>query len=119
MHDTTLGPALGGCRMWNYATAQDALSDALRLSAGMTAKSALVGMPFGGGKAVIMGDSRTKKTPEMMRAFGRFVESLDGRYFSGEDVGIIRSNFEPLVEWHLAKWGRDWGIECYKSKKMK
>lgn len=88
IHDTTLGPALGGCRMWNYATAQDALSDALRLSAGMTAKSALAGVPFGGGKAVIMGDSRTKKTPEMMRAFGRFVESLDGRYYSGEDVGM-------------------------------
>jgi len=88
IHDTTLGPALGGCRMWNYATAQEALSDSLRLSAGMTAKSALAGVPFGGGKAVIIGDSRTEKTPEMMRAFGRFVETLKGRYISGEDVGI-------------------------------
>lgn len=88
IHDTTLGPALGGCRMWNYPTAQEALADALRLSAGMTAKSALAGVPFGGGKAVIMGDSRIAKTPEMMRAFGRFVESLEGQYISGEDVGI-------------------------------
>jgi len=88
IHDTTLGPALGGCRMWNYASAQEALSDALRLSAGMTAKSALAGVPFGGGKAVIMGDSRTEKTPEMMRAFGGFVETLKGEYIAGEDVGI-------------------------------
>lgn len=88
IHDTTLGPALGGCRMWNYDSDEAALADALRLSAGMTAKAALAGVPFGGGKAVIMGDSRTDKTPELMRAFGRFVETLNGAYISGEDVGI-------------------------------
>ncbi|GGE37266.1 Glu/Leu/Phe/Val dehydrogenase dimerization domain-containing protein [Actibacterium pelagium] len=88
VHDTTLGPSLGGCRMWKYDSAADALADVLRLSAGMTAKAALVGVPFGGGKAVIMGDPHTEKTPEKMRAFGRFVEALGGRYISAEDVGM-------------------------------
>lgn len=88
IHDTTLGPALGGCRMWHYDNAQEAMADALRLSAGMTAKSALAGVPFGGGKAVIMADPRTEKTPEKMRAMGRFIESLKGEYISGEDVGM-------------------------------
>ena len=88
VHDTTLGPSLGGCRMWHYDSAADALSDVLRLSAGMTAKAALAGVPFGGGKAVIMGDPRREKTPEKMRAFGRFVDALGGAYISAEDVGM-------------------------------
>jgi len=88
LHDTTLGPGLGGCRMWNYDTVQEALADVLQLSEGMTAKSALAGVPFGGGKAVIIGDSKTQKTPELLRAFGRFVESLHGTFFTGEDVGM-------------------------------
>lgn len=88
LHDTTLGPGLGGCRMWDYATREEALADVLRLSAGMTAKAALAGMPFGGGKAVILGNAQRDKTPELMRAFGRFVDSLGGAFVTGEDVGM-------------------------------
>lgn len=88
IHDTTLGPALGGTRMWPYATEQDALNDVLRLSRGMTYKSALAGLDLGGGKAVIIGDARTQKTEAMFRRFGRFVESLNGRYITAEDVGM-------------------------------
>ncbi|MEO5583930.1 MAG: Glu/Leu/Phe/Val dehydrogenase dimerization domain-containing protein [Flavobacteriales bacterium] len=88
VHDTTLGPALGGTRMWPYASEADALEDALRLSRGMTYKSALAGLDLGGGKAVIIGNSRTDKTEAMFRRFGRFVESLNGRYITAEDVGM-------------------------------
>ena len=88
LHDTTLGPALGGTRMWPYASEADALEDVLRLSRGMTYKSALAGLDLGGGKAVIIGDARKDKTEAMFRRFGRFVDSLNGRYITAEDVGM-------------------------------
>lgn len=88
IHDTTLGPALGGTRMWNYASDAEALRDVLRLSRGMTYKAAISGLGLGGGKAVIIGDSRKEKSPEMMEAFGRYVDGLSGRYITAEDVGI-------------------------------
>ncbi len=87
IHDTTLGPALGGARMWTYASDADALKDVLRLSRGMTYKAAVAGLNLGGGKAVIIGDPRTMKTEQMFRAFGRFIEGLGGRYITAEDVG--------------------------------
>lgn len=87
IHDTTLGPALGGTRMWNYASEEEAILDALRLARGMTYKNAAAGLNLGGGKTVIMGDSRTQKSEELFRAFGRYVQSLNGRYITAEDVG--------------------------------
>ena len=88
VHDTTLGPALGGTRMWPYASETEALNDVMRLSRGMTYKSALAGLDLGGGKAVIIGDARTQKTEAMFRRFGRFVDSFNGRYITAEDVGM-------------------------------
>ena len=79
IHNTGLGPAVGGCRMWPYADEAAALEDALRLSRGMTYKSALAGLPFGGGKSVIIGDAKIEKTSALMRAMGRIVDSLSGR----------------------------------------
>lgn len=93
IHDTTLGPALGGCRMWNYAEEGEAVLDVLRLSAGMTAKSAASGCTYGGGKAVIWADPRTGKTEHLFRSFGRFVESLRGRFITGTDVGTTEDDF--------------------------
>lgn len=87
IHDTTLGPALGGLRMWNYASEDDAILDALRLGRGMTYKNAAAGLNLGGGKSVIIGDSKTQKTEELFRAFGRMVDTLGGRYITAEDVG--------------------------------
>jgi leucine dehydrogenase len=87
IHDTTLGPALGGTRMWNYSSADDALKDVLRLSRGMTYKAAVAGLNLGGGKAVIIGDSRTQKNELLFRTFGKFVDGLAGRYITAEDVG--------------------------------
>jgi leucine dehydrogenase len=87
IHNTTLGPALGGCRMWTYASDFDALNDVLRLSRGMTYKAAVAGLNLGGGKAVIIGDPRKDKSEAMFRAFGRYVEGLGGRYITAEDVG--------------------------------
>lgn len=87
IHDRTLGPALGGCRMWPYASEQDALRDVLRLSRGMTFKAALAGVALGGGKSVIIGDARASKTPKLMHAMGRAIDALGGRYITGEDVG--------------------------------
>jgi len=88
IHDTTLGRAIGGTRMRRYAGFDDAVEDALRLSHAMTAKAAFAGMPCGGGKAVIVGDPLREKTPELLQAFGRAVEELDGRFFTGGDMGI-------------------------------
>lgn len=88
IHDTTLGPALGGTRMWDYANEGEALRDVLRLSRGMTYKVAISGLALGGGKAVIIGNSQKDKSPELMRAFGDYVNSLGGRYITAEDVGI-------------------------------
>ncbi len=93
IHDTTLGPALGGCRMWAYPTEEEALDDALRLSKGMTYKSAASGQNHGGGKAVIWGDPRTDKSEMLFRALGRFVQSLQGRFITGTDVGTEKSDF--------------------------
>lgn len=94
IHDTTLGPALGGTRMWNYATEEEALVDALRLAKGMTYKNAAAGLPLGGGKTVIIGDSKTGKNEAMFRAFGRFVQGLNGRYITAEDVGTTVADME-------------------------
>ena len=88
IHNTVLGPALGGTRMWNYKTEWEALNDVLRLSRGMTFKSAITGLNLGGGKAVIIGDAKTQKTPELMLRFGEFVHSLGGKYITAEDVGM-------------------------------
>ncbi|HEX4952372.1 MAG TPA: Glu/Leu/Phe/Val dehydrogenase dimerization domain-containing protein [Thermoanaerobaculia bacterium] len=87
IHSTTLGPALGGCRMWPYASLDDAVTDVLRLSRGMTYKAAAAGLDLGGGKAVILGDPKSEKSEELFRAFGRFVDLLGGRYITAEDVG--------------------------------
>lgn len=87
IHDTTLGPALGGCRMWAYPNEADALNDVLRLSRGMTYKAAVAGLNLGGGKAVIIGDSKTQQNEMLFRSYGRYVQGLDGRYITAEDVG--------------------------------
>jgi leucine dehydrogenase len=87
IHSTALGPAAGGCRRWQYATDDDAITDALRLSRGMTYKNAVAGLEFGGGKSVILANDSTPKTPELFQAFGRAVESLAGKYITAEDVG--------------------------------
>ncbi|MBP6300168.1 MAG: Glu/Leu/Phe/Val dehydrogenase [Arenimonas sp.] len=94
IHNSVLGPALGGLRMWPYATEQDALSDVLRLSRGMTYKAAVSGLNLGGGKAVIIGDPNKDKSEALFRAFGRFVNSLNGRYITAEDVGIDVNDME-------------------------
>ncbi len=96
IHDTTLGPALGGTRMWPYATEREALIDALRLSRGMTYKAAAAGLNLGGGKAVIIGNPKTDKSEALFRAFGRFVQSLGGRFITGEDVGIDVNDVEYM-----------------------
>lgn len=97
VHDTTMGPSLGGTRMWNYANSEEALTDVLRLSRGMTYKSALAGLPLGGGKAVIIGDAKTDKSPELFKAYGRFVDSLGGKYITAEDVNIRTSDIELVA----------------------
>lgn len=94
IHNTALGPALGGTRMWNYKTEDEALIDVLRLSKGMTYKAAAAGLNLGGGKAVIIGDPKTQKTEVLFRAFGRFVNSLNGRYITAEDVGTTVREME-------------------------
>lgn len=93
IHSTALGPALGGCRMFPYATFDEALEDALRLSKGMTYKCAATGLDFGGGKAVIVGDPETDKSPELFRAFGQQVASLNGRFYTGTDMGTTPEDF--------------------------
>lgn len=98
IHDTTLGPALGGTRMWPYASEAEALQDVLRLSRGMTYKSALAGLDLGGGKAVIIGDARTQKTEAMFRRFGQFVDSLNGRYITAEDVGMSTTEMVNILK---------------------
>ncbi len=93
IHDTTLGPALGGCRMWAYESEQDALTDALRLSRGMTYKCAVAGVTHGGGKTVIIGDPKTDKSDELFQSLGTFVQALNGRYYTGTDVGTVGMDF--------------------------
>ncbi len=94
IHSTTLGPALGGTRFWNYATDEEAIVDALRLARGMTYKNAVAGLNLGGGKSVIIGDNRTPSREMIFRAHGRFVESLGGRYVTAEDVGTSTSDMD-------------------------
>jgi leucine dehydrogenase len=94
IHNTVLGPALGGTRMWPYKSEAEALNDVLRLSRGMTYKNAVAGLNIGGGKAVIIGDPATDKSEALFRAFGHFVESLGGRYITAEDVGIDVNDME-------------------------
>jgi len=94
IHNTSLGPALGGCRMWYYASEEDAVKDALRLARGMTYKAAVAGLNLGGGKAVIIGDPKKDKTEPLFRSFGRFVEGLSGRYITAEDVGTSVKDME-------------------------
>ncbi|MBI4548175.1 MAG: Glu/Leu/Phe/Val dehydrogenase [Ignavibacteriae bacterium] len=94
IHNTTLGPALGGTRMWTYPSEQEALIDVLRLSRGMTYKAAVTGLNLGGGKAVIIGDPNKDKTQELFRAYGRFVNGLGGRYITAEDVGTSVQDME-------------------------
>lgn len=94
IHNTTLGPALGGTRMWNYESEEAAMKDVLRLSRGMTYKSAISGLNLGGGKAVIIGDPHTQKTEALFRSFGRFVDGLGGRYITAEDVGMTEKEME-------------------------
>lgn len=96
IHNTTLGPALGGTRMWKYNNEWEALNDVLRLSRGMTYKSAISGLNLGGGKAVIIGDSKVDKTPEMIVAFGKYVNSLSGKYITAEDVGTTTADMDLI-----------------------
>lgn len=94
IHDTTLGPAIGGTRMWNYSSENEALEDVLRLSRGMTYKAAISGLNFGGGNAVIIGDSETQKNELLFRTFGKFIDGLAGRYITAEDVGTTVKDME-------------------------
>ncbi len=126
IHDSTLGPACGGTRMWAYADSSAALTDALRLSKGMSYKNAMAELPLGGGKAVIIGDARKAKTPALMRAHARAVESLGGRYVTAMDVGMTEDDMATIasVTKHVAgyeqpgKTGGDpspmtaWGVFC-------
>lgn len=98
IHNTNRGPSLGGCRMWPYTNEQEAVTDVLRLSRGMTYKSALVNLPFGGGKSVIIGDPRHHKSKALLQAFGRFVDQLQGRYITAEDVGTTVEDMVHIAE---------------------
>lgn len=98
IHSTALGPAAGGCRMWSYTSGEAMLTDALRLSQGMSYKNAMAGLPLGGGKAVIWGNAHTDKNPELFRAFGRAVESLQGKYWTAEDVGLSPGDLAAAAE---------------------
>lgn len=98
VHSTALGPGLGGCRMWPYASDAEALTDVLRLSRGMTYKAALADLPQGGGKSVIIGDPRRQKTPDLMRAMGRFVNRLGGAYIAAEDSGTSVADVHTMAE---------------------
>ena len=88
IHSTHLGPAAGGARFWHYAKDEEALTDALRLSRGMSYKNAMAGLPLGGGKAVLLADADRSKSPDLLHAFGRAVDNLGGRYITAEDVGM-------------------------------
>jgi len=98
IHSTALGPALGGTRMWKYNNEMEALNDVLRLSRGMTFKASISGLDLGGGKAVIIGDAKTEKTDDLMRRFGKFVETLSGNYITAEDVGMTTHDMEMIRE---------------------
>ncbi|MCZ4340557.1 amino acid dehydrogenase [Sphingomonadaceae bacterium G21617-S1] len=97
LHSTHLGPGAGGTRFWHYADPADAITDALRLSRGMSFKNAMAGLPMGGGKGVILADPLRTKTPEMLAAFGRAVDSLGGRYVTAEDVGMSDADMVAIA----------------------
>lgn len=97
VHSTALGPGLGGARMWRYNSDEEAITDALRLSRGMTYKAAAAGLNLGGGKAVIIGDSKTDKSEALFRAFGRYIDSLGGLYITAEDVGTDMEDMELIL----------------------
>ncbi|MCM3730619.1 branched-chain amino acid dehydrogenase [Fictibacillus nanhaiensis] len=98
IHDTTLGPALGGTRMWTYENEDAAIEDALRLARGMTYKNAAAGLNLGGGKTVIIGDPKKDKNEEMFRAFGRYIQGLNGRYITAEDVGTTVEDMDLIYQ---------------------
>jgi leucine dehydrogenase len=98
IHDTTLGPALGGTRMWTYESEEAAIEDALRLARGMTYKNAAAGLNLGGGKTVIIGDPKKDKNEEMFRAFGRYIQGLNGRYITAEDVGTTVEDMDLIYQ---------------------
>ena len=104
VHNSNLGPALGGCRMWHYATEDDAIRDVLRLSRGMTYKSAMARLKLGGGKSVIIGNPRTDKTPALLAAFARALEQLNGRYIAAEDSGTSVADMKYMTQFtrHVA-----------------
>src|SRR5919108_1878691 len=96
IHSTRLGPALGGCRFYPFASEEEALHDVLRLAKGMTYKAAAAGLDLGGGKAVIIGDPRRIKSEELLRAYGRFIDTLQGRYITAEDVGTSGQDMDII-----------------------
>ena len=96
VHDATLGPGCGGCRIYPYADFETGLRDVKNLSRGMTFKNALGGIPFGGGKAVIFADPKKDKTPELLRAFGAAVDSLEGLYYTAEDSGVTEDDLKTI-----------------------
>lgn len=114
IHNTVRGPALGGCRMHPYPSDQDALTDALRLARAMSCKNAVAGLPFGGGKSVIIGDPRRDKTPALLRAMARCVDSLGGRYIAADDVGTTVRDMELMrtVTRHAAGMADENGEPC-------
>ena len=109
IHDTTLGPALGGTRFWNYPSEAEAITDVLRLARGMTYKAAITGLALGGGKSVIIGDNHTREREAIFRAHGRAIESLGGRYITAEDIGTSVDDMEHVrkeTEWVTGLRGR-------------
>jgi leucine dehydrogenase len=98
VHNTVMGPALGGCRMWAYAGIDEALEDVLRLSRAMTYKSVMAGLPFGGGKAVVLGDPKREKDETLLLAIGRAVSGLGGRYIVAEDVGMTEADMDVIAQ---------------------
>jgi leucine dehydrogenase len=98
IHNTNLGPAMGGCRMWNYVNEEAAVNDVLRLSRGMTYKNAVAGLPIGGGKSVIMGSPKTDKTPALLEALGEAIERLGGRYVTAEDIGTSPDDMASVAK---------------------
>ena len=109
IHDTTLGPAFGGCRMFPYASEQHAMTDVLRLSRGMTYKAAICELPYGGGKSVIIADPRRDKTPALLHAMGRIIEGLGGRYITADDVGTTLADLIIMREVTCHTAGSDGG----------
>src|ERR1041385_5039983 len=98
IHNTALGPAVGGTRYWSYKTEDEAVTDALRLAGGMTYKNALAGLPFGGGKSIVIRDGKATDREQLFRAHGRMVNSLAGKYFTAEDVGTSPSDMEYILK---------------------